>query len=890
MNSYNDKQQQVDSNRQDIPSTKKNRMSQPSFEFIDKRPDACKQMRLIESIKPPHTPVIPHSQPPAIQRMIGMEIELNIPFYQENENYTTQNIFPVLNSNKRDILTENDRKEISSFLWGGCEYGTVYGKSDNFDISADHGGFSVAHKNFLEEITGTLVHNTGNKKSMTNMEYRTIPFEERKPSDRGKFDMTIKEIQDHANKSRDKATSKQQENLDPPAQHMYTGIPTSALMRLTEKDQDARTALLTLIEQNIPYAYYQTTTGLLPSEIPDFFNEAIRDFHVSDRPREQYTQTDRIAIMAKTHLEKSIWIADNTMMANKWLNSSFSEAELKSIKGWLTLVAEYMLGYDLEITSLRFDPITQKRRTSTKKNILPYLSKTPMGETLQALPPVVREHIYANRDKWEQLFTDMARIKNKANIFNAIGERDTRIGHGEMFGRNTTPLSWIKTLLHKYAKSNIDLENISTELETRKDSIDNSQTAGMKDNLLLKQIYTNTEELVDRTIISNNVILQKLGVPPSLPSLRGWLSLISLMIYTDRFKASCTYLSQNKVVSENFMTELDKISPSYSDIGPTINQIPFRYRPNFKREIDGKPVWKEFMEQFHSLSMESNYSCVLPYFTEKEWDTIKQLVDYANTEKELIDNMLDLDEETSEELEPRLSFNEEQAIPLEDRRTANKISYQGASDIHNLTNILTKEWERALERRKRSTYSRTRLTQEYNSKLPYIKTWFTEYVPTNNEVKAILQNLMQVDINATDAESEYKRFKDYVTNLDNYIQYCKQNIFKELRMFFFGIQPPEDIAPNFETFNILYFSQFSSEQEVNLFFRLRDSLSKHKKIAEAEEALRKLDLQRQQAETEKKAQALRKGGIAPSPVIKSSNPVITKPKLPQTGLPNIRKL
>ena len=148
---------------------------------------------------------------------------------------------------------------------------------------------------------------------------------------------------------------------------------------------------------------------------------------------------------------------------------------------------------------------------------------------------------------------------------------------------------------------------------------------------------------------------------------------------------------------------------------------------------------------------------------------------------------------------------------------------------------------------------------------------------------------MQVDINATDAESEYKRFKDYVTNLDNYIQYCKQNIFKELRMFFFGIQPPEDIAHNFETFNILYFSQFSSEQEVNLFFRLRDSLSEYKKIVEAE-ALCELDLRRQQVETEKKAQALRKGGIAPSPVIKSSNPVITKPKLPQTGLPNIRKL
>lgn len=84
-------------------------------------------------------------------------------------------------------------------------------------------------------------------------------------------------------------------------------------------------------------------------------------------------------------------------------------------------------------------------------------------------------------------------------------------------------------------------------------------------------------------------------------------------------------------------------------------------------------------------------------------------------------------------------------------------------------------------------------------------------------------------------------------------------------------------------------SQFSSEQEVNLFFRLRDSLSKHKKIAEAEEALRKLDLRRQQVETEKKAQALRKGGIAPSAVIKSPNPVITKPKLPQTGLPSIRK-
>lgn len=886
MNSYNDKQQQVDSNRQDTPSTKKNRMSQPSFEFIDKRPDTCKQMRLIESIKPPHAPAIPHSQSPAIQRMIGMEIELNIPFYQENENYTTKNILPVLNSNKRDILTENDRKEISRFLWGGCEYGTVYGKSSNFDISADHGRFSAAHKRFLEEITGTLVHNTGNIKSMTNMEYRTIPFEERKPSDQEKFNMTIKEIQDHANKSRDKATSKQQENLDPPAQHMYTGIPTSALMRLTEKDQDARTALLTLIEQNIPYAYYQTTTGLLPSEIPDFFNEAIRDFHVSDRPRGQYTQTDRIAIMAKTHLEKSIWIADNTMMANKWLNSSFTEAELKSIKGWLTLVAEYMLGYDLEITSLRFDPKTNRRRTNTEKNILPYLSKTPMGETIQALPSRVRENIYTETKTWIQLFECMVRIKNKANILGAIGENAISIEHGEMFGGNTTPLSWIITLLHKYAKSSIDLENISTKLEARKDSIDGSETTGMKDNLLLKQIYIDTKELVDRTITSNNVILQKLGVPPSLPSLRGWLSLISLSLFTNRFKASCTYLSQKKVVSENFMTELDKISSSYSNIGPTINQIPFRYRPNFKREIDGKPVWKEFMEQFHFLSMDRKYSCVLPinpsHFIPQEWDTIKWLVDFANTEKVLTDNMLDLDEETSEELEPRLSFNDEQAIPLEDRRTTNKTNYQYAFDIHNLTHILTEEWKRALERRKRSTYSRTRLTQEYNSKLPYIKTWFTEYKPTNNEIKTILQNLMQVDINATDAESEYKRFKDYVNELGNHIQCCKRIIFEDLRLFFLGIQTPEDIAHNFETFNTLYFSQFSSEQEVNLFFSLRDSLSKYKKSIEAK-AQREFDSRKQQAKTKKMAQILRK---APSPFIKS---VIAKPKLPQTGLPSTYK-
>ena len=888
MNSYNDKQQQVDSNRQDIPSTKKNRMSQPSFEFIDKRPDACKQMRLIESIKPPHTPVIPHSQPPAIQRMIGMEIELNIPFYQENENYTTQNIFPVLNSNKCDILTENDRKEISSFLWGGCEYGTVYGKSDNFDISADHGGFSVAHKNFLEEITGTLVHNTGNRKSMTNMEYRTIPFEERKPSDQREFNATVAQIQDHANKSVIKATSDRQSNLDLPAERMYTGIPKEALTRLTRNYPRAQTMLQTLIQSNVPYAYYQTTTGLLPSEIPGFFNEAINDFDIHNHTGRQNPQITRIT---KCHLEKSIEIADKTVEKCTWL-SQFSTAELKSIKGWLTLVAEYMLGYDLEITSLRFDPITQKRRTSTEKNILPYLSKTPMGETLQALPPGVREHIYANRDKWEQLFTDMARIKNKANIFNAIGERDTRIGHGEMFGRNTTPLSWIKTLLHKYAKSNIDLENISTELETRKDSIDNSQTAGMKDNLLLKQIYTNTEELVDRTIISNNVILQKLGVPPSLPSLRGWLSLISLMIYTDRFKASCTYLSQNKVVSENFMTELDKISPSYSDIGSAINQIPFRYRPNFKREIDGKPVWKEFMKQFHSLSMDSKYFGELlikpSYFAPQEWDTIEQLVDYVNTEMVLIDNMLDLDEENSEELEPRLSFNEEQAIPLEDRRTANKISYQGASDIHNLTNILTKEWERALERRKRSTYSRTRLTQEYNKKLPYIKIWFTEYEPINNEIKTILQNLMQVNINAADAESEYKRFNDYVTKLDHHIQFCKPDILNELRMFFLGIQPPEKRPPYFETFNTLFFSKLESEQDVSRFLELRDSLSEYKKIVEAE-ALRELDLRRRQAEIENKAQILRRGRITPSAVIKSPNPVITKPKLPQTGLPSIRK-
>lgn len=420
-------------------SIKKKEGYKPSYLFVDNRQKTLAQRKIKSSTHQRSSVKFP-----VIQRLTGMEIELGIPFYEQKNN---TKCFPKETNSK---INEDDKKNILSFLFGGLQYGLSYGKTVFYDISADHNSFRHKHFNLVWYLVKhSYVNWNEDFQSMTNMEYRTKPFEERNAESSNEIKRAAELIQTHANDAVDKAKSGEMKNLSLPVEHLYTGIPYQSFEKLLKDDKEGMAILNDTKNAMNPTVYYQTTTGVLPSEIPYLFEEAADDIFYKNL---NVTLKSRANISREILLE-SIKMACNVINSaiDKRLVRNLTEGELQSLTGWLTLISQYLIANSIDTTEYRYreDKNGIKPIGGTTKNTVPYLSKVRLKNTILALPKNVRNKLnILDNLLLEKLNLSANRIKKEFNLIDYEGKET--VG-GKIIEHETIwniPKLWINGLMN----------------------------------------------------------------------------------------------------------------------------------------------------------------------------------------------------------------------------------------------------------------------------------------------------------------------------------------------------------------------------------------------------------------------------------------------------------
>ncbi len=410
----------------------------------------------------------PVQQKAVIQRLAGMEMELRIPFYGKGHGVPI-NDASFISDTARDLVPFA-RTAVVDFLYGGLTYNVSYGAvAGHYDISADHTGWRQSHAALRAHINGRHITNPGAKPSMTNLEYRTRAQEERSAPGEATMREIADEIRNHARQSAADAARGYSNSLRAPVADKYTGIPVEPLRALLHGDAVGLGLFNTMNNSLDPSVYYQTTVGSLPSEIPDLFNEAADDIA-------PVGANDPQAQLLRRSVEVATAVLD--IAANAPLVNTFEPGAKQSLRGWMTLVAQYLLAWQLETTNLRYtdDGAGHLRKTGgTPKNLVPYLSKTPLVTTIGALPASVRPNLNAGplQAGWIQLFDalhfactpaivdmvgDLGLIDYAGDDFhNAAGNRAGTVAHDGLLGGD--PHVWLQHLIRGLGGGNAHIQS-----------------------------------------------------------------------------------------------------------------------------------------------------------------------------------------------------------------------------------------------------------------------------------------------------------------------------------------------------------------------------------------------------------------------------------------------
>lgn len=378
-----------------------------------------------------------------LQRKTGFEMELHVPVYTTPPGVRQPNIL------KRDTaLTASEERDIKTYLGGGLEYGVDYGHDgeDRFDITADHGAYSRTHSALVAALGGEgYIDPHFLFRSMTNIEYRTPPLEEREAGATARLNSIAAAVKAHAANTAAKSKLTSVQNLNAPALNLHTGVPVTALNKLVSsgsvdlkgKVSDAQTAVQ-------PFVYFQTNTGVLPSEIPELFRQASAaiwgKYAFDETPK---TKAAVLMLDQAIALGQSLAVKAKAIVADaafEYLFDDVPDSDLQSLQGWITLVAQYLLAYQLEQSD--FLP-----GNSTGKNLVAYLSKTPLPTSLQALPQRVRPFINNTGigQRWEALFTELVSDAAKVTLVATSGLTANANPHSKVIGSDA--LVWLKAVL-----------------------------------------------------------------------------------------------------------------------------------------------------------------------------------------------------------------------------------------------------------------------------------------------------------------------------------------------------------------------------------------------------------------------------------------------------------
>ncbi len=384
---------------------------------------------------------------PVVQRLAGLEVELRIPFYGNTHGVPTDDASFI--STSAQSLVPWARTQVVDFLYGGLQYGTSYGSvPGHFDISADHTGWRQTHMALREHIQGMHIANPGGPQpSMSNLEYRTTALEERDDTSDATMRAIADEVKDHAEQSAARAQSGNSASLGPPVTGQFTGIPVAPLRSLLAGDAAGLALFNTMNNALDPSLYYQTTVGSLPSEIPDLFEEGAADIEAKKG----------VGNPKAGLLRHSVAQADAALnsVGGAAIAQTLEPGHKAALLGWMTLVAEYLLAYQLEVSSYRYRVDRHHRlvrKSGTEKNLVPYMSKTVLTATLAALPAPARPNVSEgpDRNNWNALM-DVLYTVCEVNHFNLIttlgltdysgqtyydeaGAAQGTVQHGEIFG------------------------------------------------------------------------------------------------------------------------------------------------------------------------------------------------------------------------------------------------------------------------------------------------------------------------------------------------------------------------------------------------------------------------------------------------------------------------
>ncbi|MBV6447650.1 DUF4157 domain-containing protein [Nitrosomonas sp.] len=384
--------------------------------------------------------------PNTVQRKTGFEMELHVPVYGTPPDVRKPRIL------KEDTaLSGGERLEIKTFLGGGLEYGLDYGheSGDLFDITADHGAYQTPHRELITALSNNgYINSDFLYRSMTNIEYRTPPLEERKEGATARLKAIAAALKAHASDTATKSKLTSVQDLNAPALDLHTGVPTVALNKMVSgASVDVKSKVTTAQNSIDPFVYFQTNTGVLPSEIPELFSKASADIWLKNA-FEETPQT----VAAQLMLDESIKIAsvlvkeaepilkDMNSMDIGYFLGVIPAGDLMSLKGWMALIAQYLFGYQLEKSNFL-------NQGSTGKNLVAYMAKTPIPTSLQALPSHIRPFIDASAigKRWEALFAKLVTEAAKIDIVTAAKLTASAVTPSKVIGGDA--LAWIKAIL-----------------------------------------------------------------------------------------------------------------------------------------------------------------------------------------------------------------------------------------------------------------------------------------------------------------------------------------------------------------------------------------------------------------------------------------------------------
>lgn len=345
-----------------------------------------------------------------IQRLTGYEVETNIPVYSADND---------IGGNLSDKGNNEITDPIKNFLAGGLMYDGHYGEHPDgrYTISSDHNNLQTPHGNIIRNLMLAGFLKEGWKhRALANIEYITPARDELAKGGRLEHRADITAVKSHLATTAGLAAQDNRAAVPAPARQIYTGIPKSALIHwitangadrsIIESDLDL---LLSLINNQ---AYVQETSGTLPSDIPALYTEA--SIKLGEGSPNQVLSKIMVDLLTNA-------VALGTAIFQALTSPPVAFGTHKAaVTGYISLIASYVLADYVSMTNV----LPEK---STEKNLLPFLSKTPLHETMAALPADVLPGISSEHQRiWNEIRTllidqckpyDEMYVMNKFEVF-----------------------------------------------------------------------------------------------------------------------------------------------------------------------------------------------------------------------------------------------------------------------------------------------------------------------------------------------------------------------------------------------------------------------------------------------------------------------------------------